>query len=181
MSESLQNQNQTEQDAPESVGNPEPLGWQIQIGPFRMGDDKRRRRPGPPPPGPPKPPRPYPHGRHPIPRPDWRRGGPHPVRAEVLTDAPEDRSVYTEIVEDMARVLHESGREAVKRGQTVAFDKLGDSATRFVEWDEISENAREGRRCQARFLIDHYSNVSEDEDEEDGPDEDDAENQVPFK
>lgn len=56
-------------------------------------------------------------------------------------------------VEVLARLLHEAGREAVEMGATVAADHLGESAREFLEWDEISENAREGRRIQARVLL----------------------------
>ena len=64
----------------------------------------------------------------------------------------------TEIdVETLARELHESGREAVESGQTVAAQKFGDESRRFLEWHEISEQAHEGRRVQARYLIKHFT------------------------
>ena len=63
----------------------------------------------------------------------------------------------TEInVETLARELHESGREAVESGQTVAAQNFGDETRRFLEWHEISEKARDGRRVQARYLIKHF-------------------------
>lgn len=54
-------------------------------------------------------------------------------------------------VDELARAIHEAGREAVEKGATVAA-----TPGRFLEWDEISEAAREGRRIQARFLIQKY-------------------------
>lgn len=56
-------------------------------------------------------------------------------------------------VETLAMLLHEAGREAVEKGATVAAENLGDTARKFLEWGEISETAKEGRRIQARFLI----------------------------
>lgn len=53
--------------------------------------------------------------------------------------------------EELARELHEAGREAVEKGATVAI-----TPGRFLEWDEISEGAREGRRIQARYLLKKY-------------------------
>jgi len=56
-------------------------------------------------------------------------------------------------IEELAKVLHEAGRIAVERGNTVAHDKFGEVSTKFLEWNEITENAREGRRIQARYLL----------------------------
>lgn len=56
-------------------------------------------------------------------------------------------------VETLAKELHEAGRAAVESGQTVAAEKFGDPSRRFLEWDEITEPAREGRRIQARYLL----------------------------
>lgn len=59
-------------------------------------------------------------------------------------------------IEDLAFQLHEAGREAVEKGATVAHS-LGDSKTfKFLEWTEITETAREGRRIQARYLLSRY-------------------------
>ena len=54
-------------------------------------------------------------------------------------------------VEKLAKELHEAGREAVEKGNTVAAGKFGDPSRKFLEWNEISESAREGRRTQARY------------------------------
>lgn len=64
-------------------------------------------------------------------------------------------SMSPETVEQLARELHEAGREAVERGATVAHANLGEPARRFLEWPEISEEAREGRRIQARWLLEN--------------------------
>lgn len=61
------------------------------------------------------------------------------------------------IVEDLAKELHEAGRAAVESGATVAAEKFGDRSRRFMEWDEISEQAKEGRRIQARYLLDKFT------------------------
>jgi urease gamma subunit len=55
-------------------------------------------------------------------------------------------------VELLAKHLHEAGREAVERGLVV--NKLG---IPFLGWDEITEDAREGRRVMARYLRKHYA------------------------
>lgn len=134
--------------------------WSIHIGPLYFGDDDRRRDPhgNHHTPMPPRPPRPdfnnHDDHRQGPPRPDWRRPGPHPVRDVVTTDDQPDP--FREIIEDFAKAIHESGMEAVSKGQTVAFENLGDTATAFLEWHEITEAAREGRRSQARWLLEHY-------------------------
>jgi hypothetical protein len=57
-------------------------------------------------------------------------------------------------VEELARALHESGREAVIANRTVI--QIGVSPRPFFEWSDISDEAREGRRMMARFLLDRY-------------------------
>lgn len=54
-------------------------------------------------------------------------------------------------VEMLAKELHEAGREAVKAGTTV-----NPTGGHFLEWDEITEQAREGRRIQARHLLEKF-------------------------
>lgn len=56
-------------------------------------------------------------------------------------------------VEALAKELHEAGRAAVEQGQTVAAEKFGDPSRKFLEWDEITETARAGRRIQAAYLL----------------------------
>lgn len=52
--------------------------------------------------------------------------------------------------EVMARDLHEASRAAVEAGKVV-----NRSPGRFLEWHEITDDAREGRRIQARWLQDN--------------------------
>lgn len=53
--------------------------------------------------------------------------------------------------ETLAKELHEAGRAAVEAGATV-----NPTGGKFLEWDEISEQAREGRRIQARYLLEKF-------------------------
>ncbi len=62
-------------------------------------------------------------------------------------------------IEVLAKELHEAGREAVVKGATVAADHHGEKTRVFLAWDEITENAREGRRIQARYLLSKYNIV----------------------
>jgi hypothetical protein len=55
-------------------------------------------------------------------------------------------------VEDLAFILHESGREAVRRNLVLNREEL---ARPFIEWGDLPEHAKEGRREQARYLIEH--------------------------
>ena len=59
-------------------------------------------------------------------------------------------------IEYLAKQLHEAGREAVLNGNTVAADKFGEKTRKFLEWEEITENAREGRRVQARHVLNKF-------------------------
>lgn len=59
-------------------------------------------------------------------------------------------------VDSLARELHEANREAVLKGATVAHTKFGEKSKKFLEWSEITEDAREGRRIQARYLLSKY-------------------------
>jgi hypothetical protein len=65
-----------------------------------------------------------------------------------------DQEVATQVeIEQLAKELHEAGREAVLAGNTVAAEKFGEAPKTFIEWDDCSENVREGRRIQARYLL----------------------------
>ena len=66
-------------------------------------------------------------------------------------------------IEELARELHEAGRAAVEAGATVAAEKFGEKTRKFLEWDEITEPAREGRRIQARYLLARYNITSKEE------------------
>lgn len=59
-------------------------------------------------------------------------------------------------VEDLAMDLHEAGRAAVEAGNTVAAEKFGEQTRKFLEWDEITEPAKDGRRIQAKYLLARY-------------------------
>jgi len=53
------------------------------------------------------------------------------------------------VTEDFAKDLHEAGREAVAQAAT-----LNPNVQKgFVEWPDLPEHAREGRRIQARYLL----------------------------
>ncbi len=52
-------------------------------------------------------------------------------------------------VETFAKLLHEAGAAAVKNGASV--NPYGDC---YDGWEDISEDKREGRRLQARALMD---------------------------
>lgn len=60
---------------------------------------------------------------------------------------------YIPSVEELAMQLHEAGREAVEKRMVVVKDP---KFAKFLEWNEITEDGREGRRIQARFLLKHY-------------------------
>jgi hypothetical protein len=59
-------------------------------------------------------------------------------------------------VEVIAKELHEAGRGAVESGATVAAEMHGEAARTFLEWNEVSENVREGRRAQAAYLLTRF-------------------------
>lgn len=56
-------------------------------------------------------------------------------------------------VETLAKELHEAGRKAVEAGATVAQEHHKDKVFPFIEWDDLTEHAREGLRIQARHLL----------------------------
>ena len=73
----------------------------------------------------------------------------------------ECRSKYLETywdsdVEMLARELHEAGRKAFDAGTTIAQAQQKDKAFPFVEWDGLTEQAKEGKRIQARHLIETF-------------------------
>lgn len=53
-------------------------------------------------------------------------------------------------VEELAKELHEAGREAVEKNCIVRRDV---PTKGFIEWNDLDELAKEGRLIQARFLI----------------------------
>lgn len=66
-----------------------------------------------------------------------------------------DSNIYQKI-EELAQALHEAGREAVERGNTVCAADLGIGLKQFIEWHELTDNAKEGRRQQAAWLLKRY-------------------------
>lgn len=66
-------------------------------------------------------------------------------------------------IEEFARELHEAGRSAVMAGNTVAAEKFGEKTRTFIEWDDLTESAREGRRIQARWLQERFLVLRKDE------------------
>lgn len=71
------------------------------------------------------------------------------------------RSKYLETywesdVEMLAKELHEAGRKAFESGATVAQAQQKDKAFPFVKWDALTEQAKEGKRIQARHLIEKF-------------------------
>lgn len=62
------------------------------------------------------------------------------------------KMIITDDIEELAKLLHESGREAVLNNKVVKKDGNPIGKIIFIEWDELPENAKEGRRIQARFL-----------------------------
>jgi hypothetical protein len=57
-----------------------------------------------------------------------------------------------DFVEELAKMLHESGREAVEK-RLVYRDNL--PILPFCEWDALHEPAKEGRRVMARYMLTH--------------------------
>jgi hypothetical protein len=52
----------------------------------------------------------------------------------------------------LARLLHESGREAVEKRKIYRSDL---PVKPFAEWDDLPEDAKEGRRMMAAYLLRH--------------------------
>jgi hypothetical protein len=65
----------------------------------------------------------------------------------------ETKQMFTdEQVERFAKILHESGREAVEKRMIYRSDL---PVKPFAEWDELQEDAKEGRRIMARYVLKH--------------------------
>jgi len=64
--------------------------------------------------------------------------------------------------EKLAKLLHEAGREAVMKKKTVVASLGLETPNKFLEWDEIHEDAKEGRRIQARYILKRYAMYSKD-------------------
>jgi hypothetical protein len=68
-------------------------------------------------------------------------------------------------VEKLALILHEAGRMAVEAGKTVAQSQLGVKPQKFLEWDELTPESKQGRIIQADYLLAHL-NITERGDDE---------------
>lgn len=75
--------------------------------------------------------------------------------AEEICSA--NRKYYVETIEYLARHLHEAGRAAVLQNKVHKTDGAPIGKIIFKEWDEISEDAKEGRRIQARYLMNQFT------------------------
>jgi len=60
-------------------------------------------------------------------------------------------------IEVLAQELHEARREAVLQNKVHKKDGAPLGEIIFKEWHEISRDAREGRRIQARYLAKRYN------------------------
>jgi len=61
---------------------------------------------------------------------------------------------YIMNVETLAKILHEAGREAVLKNKVVKKDGAPLGQIKFLEWNELTVDAQEGRRIQARYILD---------------------------
>ena len=58
--------------------------------------------------------------------------------------------------ETLAREIHEAQREPVAKGKTLT-RALGSAPYPFIEWHDLPEKAKEGRRMQAVYLLKRYN------------------------
>lgn len=59
---------------------------------------------------------------------------------------------YTEDIEKLAKEIHEAGRRAMDVGAA-----LNPTGCRFIEWYDLNDAIRDGRRIQARHLINRFN------------------------
>lgn len=62
-------------------------------------------------------------------------------------------------IEEFAKVLHEGNREAVLANKVHKKDGASIGQIQFINWSDLSEDAREERRIQARYVLDQFSLV----------------------
>lgn len=60
--------------------------------------------------------------------------------------------LYEARVDLMSKVLHEAGREAVEKNKMVN----ANTHKKFLEWKELEDHMKEGRRIQARYLLKYF-------------------------
>lgn len=58
--------------------------------------------------------------------------------------------------EELAKILHESGRKAVEARKIYRSDL---PVKPFAEWDDLDENTKEGRRMMADHLLQNWEEV----------------------
>ena len=56
-------------------------------------------------------------------------------------------------IEAYAKELHEAARKAVELKMTVGQSMHPEKSFDFIEWDALSEQAREGLRIQAKHML----------------------------
>lgn len=59
------------------------------------------------------------------------------------------------VTEVLAVELHEAGRRAFEAGATVSQAQRKDKIFPFIDWDNLTEQAKEGKRIQAKFILDN--------------------------
>ena len=59
-------------------------------------------------------------------------------------------------IEVLAKELHEAGREAVLNNKVLKPDGAPVGQIVFKEWDDLPEEAKEGRRIQIRYLLNNF-------------------------
>jgi len=60
-------------------------------------------------------------------------------------------------VESLAKILHASGRKAVETGKTVGLAHDLHKPIPWIVWNDLHEDAKEGRRIQARYLLERVT------------------------
>ncbi len=58
-------------------------------------------------------------------------------------------------IDRLAKAIHEAQRECVEQGKTLT-RALGSPPYPFIEWNDLPEQAKEGRRMQAQYLLNLY-------------------------
>ncbi len=88
---------------------------------------------------------------------DWRK---HPLNFEGMIEFLKKYNVKkTEKIEEeeLAKILHEAARDlVVNHPEQMITAKKG---YRYIEWDELTELQKEGKRIQARYLLERLSIV----------------------
>jgi hypothetical protein len=59
-------------------------------------------------------------------------------------------------IEQLAQTLHEAGRQAVLANKVVKKDGAPLGQIKFLEWNDLTEDAKDGRRIQARYLLSKF-------------------------